>query len=397
MSKNLNLSNFYIFLWCLYNLQGSLYASGSIISQGILAILLLISLYYTVYANVNYQLPPYMKMLNAMLVMFTIYGVVLIISGEELIIKEECAGVVSNKDYLKNIYMSLLPIYTFFVFAKIGELTEVTIRRWIPIFLIIIVANFFARQQELLAMAVETLSIREEFTNNTGYIFLSIIPMLLFVKRPFVQYLLLLLCMIFIVAAMKRGAILILIISLPFFFHSTLSGISLVKKLLVFVLIATSAFVAVYYVSYMMDTSDYFNTRIDQTIGGDASNREDIYPHLLRQIFYYATPLQFLFGRGAWGSLKVSDNFAHNDWLEIGVNQGMLGVAMYLMYWVSFWISAKNFKKNTMVRKVLTILMVILFAKTMFSMSYDSMPIYMTLCIGYCMSHYKNDTLLCER
>ena len=241
------------------------------------------------------------------------------------------------------------------------------------------------------------MSLQEEFTNNSGYLFLAIIPLLLLLKKTFVQYLLLLLCVIFIVAAMKRGAILILMISLPFFFHYTLKGISLTKKILVFSLIAASVLVAVYYVSYMMETSDYFNARIDQTIEGDASNREDMYPHLLRQIFYFATPLQFLFGRGAWATLEVSNNFAHNDWLEIGVNQGLLGVVMYLIYWVSFFVSVKRLNCNTLERKALTVLMVILFVKTMFSMSYDSIPIYMTLCIGYCMSHYKNDTLLCER
>ena len=234
MSKYFNICNFYILLWCLYSLQGTLYTGGSIISQGILAILLLISLYYTVYANVNYQLPPYMKMLNVMLVMFTIYGVALIISGEELSIKEECAGVVSNKDYLKNIYMSLLPIYAFYVFTKTGQLTGLIIKRWILVFLSVAVLCFFRNNAEAIARAEEIMSLQEEFTNNSGYLFLAIIPLLLLFKKPFVQYILFLVCGIFIIAAMKRGAILIFALCLPLFMHSTLKALSFRKKMLIF-------------------------------------------------------------------------------------------------------------------------------------------------------------------
>jgi hypothetical protein len=110
----------------------------------------------------------------------------------------------------------------------------------------------------------------------------------------------------------------------------------------------------------------------------------------LRQIFYFATPLQFLFGRGAWATLKVSDNFAHNDWLELGVNQGGVGVCLYVMYWIAFYTTAKGLGNGT-VRNATMYVMLISFLMTMFSMSYDNMSIYATIVIGYCMANYKNE------
>ena len=392
MNKLLNICNFYIFLWCLYSLQGTLYASGSIISQGILAILLAISLFFVIYANAKFEMPPYMKALNVMLTMFTVYGVSLILSGETLMVKEGYMGAVSNKDYIKSIFISCMPIYTFFVFAKRGLLTESVIRKWTPIFILMAIAAYFENQNANLAKAEEVLSQQEEFSNNTGYLFLSIIPLLFFVKKPFVQYLLLLICGVFIIAAMKRGAILIFALSLPLFIHSTLKTLSFRKKTMVLLLIIGSVLALLYYVSYMLDTSEFFNARLESTLEGNASNREDMYPHLLRQIFYYATPLQFLFGRGAWGTLKVSDNFAHNDWLEIGVNQGMLGIVVYIAYWIAFYVSAKRMQNNKRIYNVLMLLMLILLVKTLFSMSYDDIPIYATMCIGYCMANYKSDS-----
>ncbi len=396
MGKYFNICNFYILLWCLYSLQGTLYTGGSIISQGILAVLLVISLYYTIYANIKFVLPPYMKMLNIMLIMFVIYGGALLLSPEPLYIRSDMT-LVSKKDYLKNIYMSLLPIYTFFVFTKSGQLTESVIKKWIPVFLIIIIACFFRQQSAAFARAAEVMSLREEFTNNMGYLFLAIIPLLLFIKKPFVQYALFLICGMFIIAAMKRGAILIFALCLPLFMHSTLKALSFRKKMLIFILIAASILALFYYVSYMLDTSEYFNTRLEATLEGDASNREDMYPHLLRQIFYYATPLQFLFGRGACGTLKVSDNFAHNDWLEIGINQGLLGVVIYIAYWIAFFVTTQRLKNNTIIYHALMLTMLVYFVKTFFSMSYDDMPVYITLCIGYCMSHYYGKEQLCVK
>lgn len=391
MNKLLNICNLYIFLWCLYSLQGTLYASGSIISQGILAILLAISLFFVIYANAKFEMPPYMKALNVMLTMFTVYGVSLILSGETLMVKEGYMGAVSNKDYIKSIFISCMPIYTFFVLAKIGLLTDEVIRKCIPIFILMAIAAYFENQNANLAKAEEVMSTQEEFTNNTGYMFLAIIPLLFFVKKPFVQYLLLIICGVFIIAAMKRGAILIFALSLPLFIHSTLKTLSFRKKTMVLLLIIGSVLALLYYVSYMLDTSEFFNARLESTLEGNASNREDMYPHLLRQIFYYATPLQFLFGRGAWGTLKVSDNFAHNDWLEIGVNQGMLGIVVYIAYWIAFYVSAKRMQNNKRIYNVLMLSMLILFVKTLFSMSYDDMPIYATMCIGYCMAYYKSN------
>lgn len=391
MSKHFNICNIYIFLWCLYSLQGVLYAKGSIISQAVLLVLLLISLYYTVQTIFKTEMPPYLKAAGWLLSMFTVYGMILILSSEQLYVREGDVGLVSNKDYLKNIYISLLPIYTFFIFAKQGLLTESLLRKCVPIFLIIIIAAFFRVQNELLAEAEEMLSNKEEFTNNTGYLFLSMIPLLLFVKRPILKYILLLVCVVFIITAMKRGAIIIYIISLIPFFYWTLRNTSLKRKIALFALVIGCTVAIVNYISYMLETSEYFNARLEQTLAGDASNRESMYPILLRQIFYYATPLQLLFGHGAWGTLKISDNFAHNDWLEIGINQGMLGIVVYIIYWIAFYITAREIKYNNTARHALMLIMLIYFIKTMFSMSYDSMPIYATIVIGYCLANYKSD------
>ena len=120
--------------------------------------MLVVSLFYTIYANVKFELPPYMKVVNVMLAMFTVYGVALILSGETLIVREGYIGAVSNKDYLKNVLISFLPIYAFFVYTQIGQLTSDVIRRWLPVFLLIAILSFFRQQSMSLAKAEELMS-----------------------------------------------------------------------------------------------------------------------------------------------------------------------------------------------------------------------------------------------
>ena len=88
--------NIYIFLWCLYSLQGTLYARGGAISNFILVLLIVMSLYYLYRLVTNYKIPTVLKVLLSLLVIWTAYGFAIIVDGN---------GVVGDSDtnYLKNI------------------------------------------------------------------------------------------------------------------------------------------------------------------------------------------------------------------------------------------------------------------------------------------------------
>ena len=95
-----------------------------------------------------------------------------------------------------------------------------------------------------------------------------------------------------------------------------------------------------------------------------------------------------LFGGGANHTLIVTDNYAHNDWLEILINQGILGILVYLFYWFKFWQEqrfCRNIKKLNLARTSLTICILASFLMTIFSMSYGDLPIGMSMAIGICL------------
>lgn len=132
MGRLFNIFNIYTGLWCVYYLQGILYTSGSIISQGVLALILVISFYYICYAYFYYKLSCYFNVLSLLLIIFTIYGVILLIEGRVFVLN--FYDVASNKDYLKAIYMSLFPVYPFYVFTRKGMITEKKLQFWAILF-----------------------------------------------------------------------------------------------------------------------------------------------------------------------------------------------------------------------------------------------------------------------
>ena len=181
--------NIYLGLWCIYSLQGLLYSSGGWISRSVLAILILVSLYYFFYANLKYKLPSVLKVLSIIVAVFSIYGLIRIIQNEQITITENYYTI-KSWDYLKNILMSLLPVYTIYVGTKRNELTETGLKRWLIVFLLVGIIDFYSANAINLAAARASGSMREEFTNNSAYTILSIVILIpLLYKRPLLQYL----------------------------------------------------------------------------------------------------------------------------------------------------------------------------------------------------------------
>ena len=206
MRKLFNSCDIYVGGWFLYYLQGSLYSSGGIFSQSLLLCLLIISMYIFVKENIRGELPLFMKSVNMLLFMFALYGLWLMLWGKEIYINYE---IVANFTYLKGVCISLLPVFVFYHCAKAGSLTEKRLRIYSLLFIVVTCFSFVYNYNKMLQEALLRGSSRTEFTNNVGYEFVMILPLLLYAwrKHILVQYLLLFVVSCFVFMAMKRGAI----------------------------------------------------------------------------------------------------------------------------------------------------------------------------------------------
>lgn len=386
----LNHCDWFIIVWVLYYLQGVLYPTGGAISTGLLGINLLVSIYCAIKVWRMTNHPPYIKGLNILVLMFSIYGFALILLNPSTIHYGLSGMSMASYNYIKCIYLSLLPIYAFYYFSLMGYLTEERLRWWAVVFSISCVVSYYINMQQEMEKLLEIGSSREEITNNAGYLFLSLIPIWVFFrKKPLLQYAGLAFCMAFILMGMKRGAILIGGVVVLYLIWQIIKNARGKQRVIVILLTAFLAVAGVYFVIDMMTSSDYFLQRLEATKEGNSSGRDSIYSFFWTYFTEKADAIQYLFGRGANGTLEIYYNYAHNDWLEIAVNQGLLGIAVYAVYWKQFystWRQSTNIEAKT----ILALVGIIYFAQTLFSMSYGDMTYVSTSVLGYALATYKN-------
>lgn len=375
MLKRINQCDIYVGLWCIYMLQEVLYPHG-IINQSLQLIMLLWSMTavcrYMV-ESTEYSYSSILKATFLLIVMYVIYGVINMMFGETMFI--------GRYVYLQISLNSLAPIFLFYNFTMNGQLTRDRIRIYLPILILTCILLYYKTERE----AILEMN-NEEVTNNAGYFFVSLIPFLFFyAKKPILQYLFMGIILLYVVMGMKRGAILIGVISTIVFLYANINNSSKWTKVLTIMLTISIIVGTSVYIGYMMDNSDYFMVRVEQTLEGDTSNRDIIYGSLWNSLLSEQSPLNFYLGRGANSTLRVIGSFAHQDWLETFCNNGLLGVFILFSFFYTFgknaWKSRHSF--SGMMLYSFVSLFIIIFGKTLFSMSIQDLGVAESMLIGY--------------
>ena len=90
-------------------------------------------------------------------------------------------------------------------------------------------------------------------------------------------------------------------------------------------------------------------------------------------------------------SINANRRFhAHNDWLELAVNQGLLGIIVYAVYWKNVYKEWRHSDRTQPYSLAFGTLVLGLFVQSLFSMSYGNMEFYSTMLLGYCMAQNHN-------
>lgn len=384
-----NPCNVYISLLAFYSMQGVIIPTGgTIISQLILLSAMLMGLYFTFKTFFIKGKPAYFNGLNLLFFTLTIYGIFLLISDHHYVIQAKLFdNEVSKYSYLKSIFLSFPNIYTFYYFSRKGFLTEDLLRKWIIAFFGIAIFRFIDNQIAAIQASLTNGNDVEEITNNMGYLFVALIPTIALFKRNVrLQYCLLIICIAFIVFGMKRGAIIVGVASMLYFLYFNLKYNNQVPKGKVIFFSLVIIIAAYFITNYMMETSDCFLSRIEATKEGNSSGRNKIYEYFWNHFKNETNIFKFLFGNGANATLGIYINYAHNDWLELAINQGVLGIIVYIIYWFYFLITIYN----RTARLVLTITFISFFIKTLFSMSYTGYSMVPSTVFGYYLAHCRD-------
>ena len=396
--KNISLKTIFnpctllICTWILYSFHWFEVSPGSIIDNManlFLAFNLSVSLFIIFGRLYKQHLPQYFHAVNVIIIWFSIYGIIPIIVGGDVYSEH---GTLSPGSYVIGILRSFLPMYAFYYFAKCGFLNDSVMKIWFAVLLLVFI--YF----NLSFSAIKMLdSNRDGFTNNLGYLFVSLIPFIYFFNKKIFQIGLLLFLMAFVIFSMKRGAILVGILATFLYIFWTFKNTKGYQWCFAIILFVIIGFVAAHYLEAFYADNAYFQMRVDSTLEGDSSSRDQISSSLLNWYVYKANIFQQLFGAGADATLSIYGIFAHNDWLEILIDQGVVGVILYLWYWSVFYKNNKRFSKGTPEYMILTTVLVSCFSRCFFSMSYNVIPVSTSLLMGYCLAQNRISSKLLNK
>lgn len=181
------------------------------------------------------------------------------------------------------------------------------------------------------------------YSDNNGYVMLYALPMLLFVKNKRLFLVFLTVLIFGVILTGKRGAILGLLLAILFswkFFMSLYVAMSIRDKHIVTV----ALFIVILCVSTLFheELSQMFQRMVNSLSTG-GSGRDLLYKEYLQSIVD-SNYLELIFGHGIYSGLSNLSlgQMAHQDWLQILYDLGLLGIVVYISFYVALIIEIRN-------------------------------------------------------
>ena len=151
-----------------------------------------------------------------------------------------------------------------------------------------------------------------------------------------------------------------------------------ITKLFIFIVLFV---LGSYFVYKWTVNNEYLLLRYEKTIEGDSSQRDVIYSNAWNLWYHSENFSNTLFGYGFDATINnpaMGGSRAHNDWLEILVDYGLIGALLYLLVFISFVVQITK-TKSKVTRLVLYSSLSIWFLKSLYSMGFSEGNMYLLM------------------
>jgi O-antigen ligase len=366
MFKEKNLLFIIFSLIVIYFSQGVFYATGSIVSQFCLfSFLALSGIYLIKLLLIRRKKDLFFKAWTALL-LINFLGFIF-------------SGYMSNLFHFgmfKGILISSLPFYPIYYFSQKNMLISKHLIIFFFVMLIISILQFYYNREQIL---LERISDNENVVNNVAYMFVNLIPFVfLMKKRKIISLFAMLILVFFIIQGFKRGAILIGFVGVLIFLYYQLSTIDKKHRAKGYLIATVGVVILGYFIYNFYLENEFLSHRMRSLLEGDSSQRDSIYFEIFNEWYNSDNLLNIIFGFGFASSQKITDGmFAHNDWLELLSNFGLLGVSIYLLLFYSAFKLVRNPYWDSDKRILFISIIAIWFLTTLFSMAYTSTDGYL--------------------
>ena len=362
---------FLLTLIFLYGAQGVLYKGGNQFTQILLFLILFISGIYLVKTlSSSTPLPKFLKYW-VLLLGLNVFGFIL-------------TGSLSDSIHFSMIRGILISLLTFFPIYSLAQYGLIQRKHLIILFLCftpVFIQNWLIQSADIYSEFG-----KEEIVNNVSYTLILLIPYLfLFKKRKYIAYGILLLIIYFVILGSKRGAIIVGGIGVLFYFYQQVRFDN-VKKNLIGYFVGLVALIGVLIYGYQFYLqNEYLISRFEQLEEGNSSGREEIYANIFSNWANSESLFNIFFGYGFAGSRQLSGKaLAHNDWIELLSDFGLLGVVIYIFFFYHVFKYAIKLNVQSQYRLMLLCILTMWFATSLFSMGYVSNDGYLrSIILGY--------------
>lgn len=356
----------------IYNLQGTLYEAGGLFPKLILFIMMLLSAYYMFKTFLIKDSKPFFV---------KVWMFFIVLNSVGFLITTQPAMEDTFVMYKTILFCNLI-FYPFYYWGHLGLIKINYFEILFYFILIVAINNFFCNQKQLLISTTT----QNDVVNNVSYSFVFLIPYLFFIKRHVIIRLSLLVIIIFfVIQGAKRGALISGVTGFViyiYYLYMTRKSIVFLNK----IIILFSIFVISYLMVVEFVENQFLLSRLESLSGGNSSGRDVIYASIFNAWYCSDNFFNLLFGYGFSASRLMNPSHlnAHNDWLELLSNFGILGIGTYLFLFISI---IKFYFKNRIDRENRFVLIAIIFnwlLISFYSMWYLSLDAVMqTLLLGY--------------
>jgi len=343
-----------------YFAQGSLYTMGSLMSKLFLLLILGISIFYFLITVISQDKKSLFYKGWTFFLILNIIGFFL--TGD--FAKSHQFGM------FKGVLTSSLVFYPAYYFASKGALKSKHMLRFFVLMLPIAIFSFFSNASEILS---QRSSVSEDLVNNQAYGFVALMPFVFLIKRRMLSIVVMAFIMFFIIQGAKRGAVITGAGGIVLFIYYQLRTINKKNKVKGYALTFIGISGLAFYANDFYKKNEYLISRMQELDEGGVSGRDTIFATIFNSWVQSDNLWNLIFGYGFAASWDIAGNFAHNDWLELLSNFGLLGVTLYV---IIFYAALKYiFNKQWTIDKRLLLLTVILswFTISLFSMGYTNL------------------------
>ena len=284
--------------------------------------------------------------------------------------------------YLKHFIFVNFIFFPYFYFSKKKILKDHFFVVALPLFTLLYIQSYFYHFNQILLLRNNSDLEIGKVTNNVGYGFVGLLPFLPFIRKKIFRLFFYCIILAFTLYSAKRGAIIILAFSSLILLKDLFKEIKVSKyKYFFYVLVLVLLWEGGSLLNkFFMENLEVSN-RFVELAEGNSSGRDSLFTNLINKFLETNSLFIYLFGSGLGATIIFVGKAAHNDWIELLVNNGVVGLVLLFSYYGAIlkMVLNKCFEQN---RMYLLICFFILAIKTLFSMSFtdtDSIPIIMML------------------